>query len=282
MSISRRKFLKMTAGAVGGTLALTGGYLYFGDQANYPALERVQIPLKNLPAALRGLTIVYLSDFHLHPFTEIEGLRRAVLLATQLQPDLIVLGGDYVTHEAEAIFELAPVLASLNARYGVFATIGNHDIWTNVRVVKRGLTGVGLPILVNEGLVLDVGGAPLYLAGLDDAWSGRPDLPAAMANWPAGAPVILLAHEPDPADFYAKDNRVSLQLSGHSHGGQIRLPGRGAFVLPHLAEKYDMGLYRVNDTWLYTSRGLGNVAEPLRLNCAPEVTEFTLINTEGE
>jgi len=94
---------------------------------------------------------------------------------------------------------------------------------------------------------------------------------------PAETTTILLAHEPDLADRFARDGRVSVQLSGHSHGGQVRLPGIGAVILPYLGRKYDLGLYQVNGMWLYTNRGIGNVAEPVRLNCPPEITEITLV-----
>ena len=129
----------------------------------------------------------------------------------------------------------------------------------------------------NKGVTLSINNTPLYLAGVDDGWSGRPDLPAALANRPAGTTTVLLAHEPDLADTFSRDQRVSLQISGHSHGGQIRFPGIGAFILPYLGRKYDRGLYRVNEMWLYTNRGLGNIIEPVRFNCAPEVTEITLV-----
>ena len=272
--INRRKFLQLSAALLAGATALTTGYLHWQNEADRPVVDRVQMPIKNLDPALEGFTIALLSDFHLYPFTEIEVIRQAITLANGLSPDVILLGGDYVTREAEAIFELAPLLAQLNAKLGLFAIIGNHDIWTNVEVVKTGLSEARLPILVNQGLTLTK-----YLAGLDDAWSGRPDLLAALANLPTDAATILLAHEPDPADLYAQDGRVNLHLAGHSHGGQIRLPAIGPVILPYLGQKYDLGLYQVNDMWLYTSRGIGNVTEPVRFNCPPEVTEITLVGS---
>jgi len=276
MALSRRKFLTLSAGAVAGSIATTS-YISANNEAGQPAVERVQIPLKNLPSALEGLRIVWLSDFHLYPYTELDVLLRAAAMAASLNPDVLILGGDYVTREAEAVFELGPTLANLNARYGVFSIIGNHDIWTNIDVVETGLAKARIPILKNKGVALSINNSPLYLAGVDDGWSGQPDIAAAMENQPDGATTVLLAHEPDLADQFSLDPRISLQLSGHSHGGQIRFQGIGAFVLPYLGRKYDMGLYRVNDMWLYTNRGLGNVTEPIRYNCPPEVTEITLV-----
>jgi len=275
--MNRRRFLKVGSAVLAGSVAVTTGYLYANDEAGRLVVERVQIPVKNLKPALEGLRIVQLGDLHLYPFTELAHIRRAIETANSLQPDLMVLMGDYVTRQAEAIFELVPLLSSLNARYGVFTIIGNHDIWTDVKVVQLGLAEAGLSILRNEGVTISVGQALLYLAGVDDGWSGRPDLEAALAEMPAKTTSILLAHEPDLADQFALDGRVSVQLSGHTHGGQIRLPGIGAVILPYLGRKYDLGLYQVNGMWLYTNRGIGNVTEPVRFNCPAGVTEITLV-----
>ncbi len=130
---------------------------------------------------------------------------------------------------------------------------------------------------MNKGIPISAGKGTLYLAGLDDGWSGQPDLQATMQNHPAEAPTVLLLHEPDLADKYSQDKRIAVQLSGHSHGGQIRFPKVGALILPYLAWKYDYGLYNVNGMWLYTNRGLGVTNEPVRFNCPPEITEITLI-----
>jgi uncharacterized protein len=211
-------------------------------------------------------------------YTQLELVQKAVTLANGLQPDLIVLTGDYVLESEESIFELAPALAALNARYGIFTVLGNHDLWTNAKTVRRGLQQAGLPVLINEGVSLSVGPAELYLAGLDDGWSGQPDLKPALAQLPPDTPAILLAHEPDLADTFALDGRISLQLSGHSHGGQVRLPGLGAPVLPYLGQKYDQGLYQVGSMWLYTNRGIGLGPAPIRFNCPPEITEITLVS----
>ncbi len=276
MKITRRRLLATSGAVVGGALAAGVGYLTWHNEADQPVVEPVQIALQNLPPALEGFTIALLSDFHLYPFTQLDLIRRAVDLTNSLKPDLILLLGDYVWRDVEAIFDLAPVLAGLNARYGLFSILGNHDLWTDVAVVKAGLAQARLPLLVNQGLTISAGKGSFYLAGVDDIWSGQPDLEAALEAAPAETPVILLAHEPDPADNFSLNKRVTLQLSGHSHGGQIRLPGAGALITPYLSWKYDMGLYDVNGMWLYTNRGIGVTNVPLRYNCAPEITEITL------
>lgn len=279
IEMNRRQFLKvfgqvMAGYAIGGT-----GLYQYGRrvEAQQLSIEHVQVPIKNLKPALEGFKIVHMSDIHLHPFTQIEFVQEAVALANGLKPDIIALTGDYVTSKAESIFELAPALALLKSRYGVFASLGNHEIWTNPALIRNTLEQAGLAVLVNGGVSLDIDGETIYLAGLDDLWDGKPDLNAALAGSPPGVPVVLLAHEPDFADDIALDGRISLQLSGHSHGGQVRLPGFGAFILAPHSEKYDQGLYNVDGMWVYTTRGIGLGGVSYRINCPPEVTEITLV-----
>ncbi len=275
--ISRRKFLGLGAAAFLGGIAVGGTYLYINDESKEPVVEKVQIPIRALPESLEGFTIAILSDFHLYPLTQLPLIETAVAMTNALNPDLTVLLGDYVWHEVEAIFDLAPALGKLNARHGVYSIMGNHDLWTNVDIITAGLEEAHLPILRNKGIPIPAGKESLYLAGLDDGWAGNPDLALTLANRKADATTVLLMHEPDLADKYALDDSIALQLSGHSHGGQIRFPYVGAIILPYLAWKYDMGLYKVKDLWLYTNRGLGVTNEPFRYNCAPEITEITLV-----
>lgn len=278
MKMSRRNFLKAWGQiVVGGGLAAFGGYKYATRiEPEWLVVEQVQVPLQNLKPALEGFKIIHMSDIHLHPHTQIDFVQEAVSMANDLNPDLIVLTGDYVLQGADSIFELAPVLANLNARYGIFTIFGNHDLWTSREIVHTGLNEAGIPVLNNQGVSLNAGGELVYLAGLDDIWSGQPDLQAALDHAPPNAPIILLVHEPDYAPTVSLDGRIALQLSGHSHGGQVRLPRIGAPFLPPLGRKYDQGLYKVNDMWLYTNRGVGLSRIPIRINCPPEITEITL------
>lgn len=275
--MSRRQFLAWAGLAAAGGIAAAGTYIYANNELDELVIEKIPIAIKGLSPALEGFTIAVLADFHVYPFTTIEFIEQAVLKANALKPDLTVLLGDYVWHEVEAIYDLAPVLARLNAKHGVFAAAGNHDYWTDINVIRSAMREAGLPLTVNQGIPIPASGGEFFLAILDDGWSGQPDLHAAMQNHPPGAPTVLILHEPDLADRYAADPRIRLQLSGHSHGGQIRFPGVGALILPYLAWKYDMGLYQVNDMWLYTNRGLGVTNVPARFNCSPEITEITLV-----
>ena len=276
--ITRRDFFKLAGISTFAVLGATTAYSILGNEAESPVVEHVQIPISNLPTALDGFRIVQISDIHYYPFTTIGLVNRAVEMANQLKPDLTVLTGDFVWHEAEAIFELMPSLAQLNAKHGVFAGLGNHDLWTDVEVVTQAIRQESLPLLVNQGVPISVGKSTLYLASLDDGWSGKPVLSDAMANYSDNAITVLLMHEPDLAPRYAPDERIHLQLSGHSHGGQVRLPFYGPLVLPYLSWKYPMGLYNVDGMWLYTNRGLGTTNVPLRVNCPPEITELTLVS----
>ena len=279
MKLTRREFLK-TLGYVTMTygIAALGGYNYATKvEPKWLIVERVNVPIKGLKSSLEGLKIVQLSDIHLHPHTQIDLVEKAVQIVNDIAPDLIALTGDYVLEMAESIFDLAPLLSQMNARFGIFSILGNHDLWTNAEAVQLGLEDAGLPVFVNEGLTLDIEGEPLYLAGLDDGWSGEPDLNAALEDCPADTPAIVLMHEPDFIGEIAQDPRVSLQLSGHTHGGQVRLPGIGPLALPTYGRKYDIGLHKVNQTMLYVNRGLGVIGPPVRFNCRPEITEITLV-----
>ena len=241
-------------------------------------LERVTLPFPNLPPALAGLRIAHLSDLHTSRWIGADYLGAAVDLVLAQRPDLVVLTGDFLHHNRHVqrhAETCAGALARLRAPLGVFAVLGNHDYWGSPRMVVRAFQDVGIPTLVNQAQRVPVGDDALWLVGLDDARHGLPDLPRALADVPDDAFTVLLAHEPDVADV-AHGYGVHLQLSGHSHGGQVHLPDVPTTWLPLLGRKYPRGLYRVGGMWLYTSRGLGSAFPPIRLNCPPEVTLLRL------
>lgn len=275
-TFSRRQFFAFSGLATAGALVAGSTYLYINDESEQLSIEKITLPIRGLAPSLDGFRIVQLSDYHLYPLTQLGIVERSVTLANELNPDLIVLTGDYVWHEVEAIFDLAPALDKLNAKHGVFAINGNHEIWTDPKVIQAGFAQTSIPLMINESVTISEGNGSFILTGLDDGWSGEPDLDTAVQNSPNDIPIVLLMHEPDLADQYSLDPRIVLQLAGHSHGGQIRFPKVGAPVLPYLGRKYDMGLYQVNEMWLYTNRGIGVTNEPIRFNCPPEITEITL------
>ncbi len=246
------------------------------DESQDPIVEQVLVPIKNLKSSLEGLTILQLSDIHLRPFTQPSLVKKAVEIANRLHPDLVVLTGDYVWLNREAAFDLASILSGLNSRYGVYSVLGNHDYWLDLQVIKTAFAEARLPLLINQGLEVSAGKDALYLAGLDDGWSGKADLKQALEKASDRVPIVLLLHEPDLVDQTSLDPRIALQLSGHTHGGQVRLPGKPSMFTPYLGKKYDQGLFRINNTWLYTNRGLGVISVPFRYNCPPEITLLTL------
>ncbi len=279
--LSRRAFLRWALGVPLGVAAAAAGsvgYAY-GVEPDWLTDERVTVRVPDLPSALKGLTIGHLSDLHWGPYTGQREVRAAVERINALSPDLIVLTGDYVLYSAGYAAPCAGELAALRAPLGIYAIPGNHDYWTDIGEVTAQLRAAGLTLLRNSAQRLEVGGIPLWLVGVDDVWEQHHDLAAALAGVPRDDPVLLLVHEPDLADEVARvPHRILLQLSGHSHGGQVNLPLLGRPVLPWLGQKYPAGLQSVPGSRLqvYTNRGIGLIAPPLRFNCRPEVALLTL------
>jgi uncharacterized protein len=277
--LTRRKFL---AGGVLGLAALAGADTLFVEPRDLQP-RRVTVLLRRLPEAFDGFRIAQISDIHFGPYMGRAGLERAVRLAESFHPDLLALTGDFVSHpwhkpngRAGAMFiePCADALAQLKGTRMV-AVLGNHDHSNGAKIVEAGLKQREISVPRNASLPLERGPDRLWIAGIDDAWVGRADLPRALTGIPKDEATILLAHEPDFAD-QATRFPVDLQLSGHSHGGQVRLPGVGALVLPEMAQKYPMGLNRVGALQVYTNVGLGVINPPVRFLCPPEVTFLTL------
>jgi predicted MPP superfamily phosphohydrolase len=277
MSIERRAFLRL-AGGTAIAAGLGGGIAEYAArfEPNNLKVERKQVRLPKLPSGFDGFRIVFLTDLHLHPFTTTELIRRTVEISNALRPDLVLLGGDFVCGFAEAALELAPILARLDAKHGLFAVLGNYDYYRGARIVVEGLRQASIRVLMNEGVRLTIGTGSIFLAGIDSASAGRANPLAAFSARKNEAVSLALVHEPDYIDQLSRQVQVDLQLSGHTHGGQVRIPGLGAIVLPPWGQTYVEGLYRVGSSQIYTSRGIGMVGVPCRFNCPPEVTEITL------
>jgi len=280
--ISRRHFLAAGACATGG-LALYAGEI----ERHATQITHRDAFLPGLPPAFDGFRVVQLSDIHLDEFTEPYFLRDSVAQVNRLAPDAVFLTGDYVTHEIGtrkfaigAAWQCADILKTLECRQ-VYAILGNHDLMVSGEEVTRAFTSNGIPMLINSNLPLERGGARIWLAGLDDAVRGQPNLngaiPASIRHI-AHEPVVLLCHAPDYANRVAAHpagQAVALMLSGHTHGGQVRFPFLPPVYLPELGKIYIEGWFHVGGVQLYVNRGLGSVGVPFRLDCPPEITVFT-------
>lgn len=291
-SLTRRKFFELTtAGAVTGGLAVASYGTIF--EANRPQLVSLEVTLPRLAESWDGFRIAQLSDLHYDDYFSVVPLRKAIDIVNRLKPDLIVLTGDFVTSPlqpsghsraraaAAPIEPCAQCLSQLRAPSGVLAVLGNHDVDTDAARIIEVLQSHSTQVLRNRSLPIEREGKRVWFAGVDDVLAGKPDLKLALGGIPPSEPVVLLAHEPDFADF-AAHYPVDLQLSGHSHGGQIRLPLLGAPYLPKLGRRYPWGLRRIDSLVLYTNVGVGTIRIPMRLNCPPEVTLITLRATRSQ
>lgn len=249
-------------------------------------VERLTLRLPRWPQALDGFRLAQLSDLHFGDFLYEPYFNAVVEAVNREKVDLALLTGDYVTYDslyrsgrAEVLaflWSCARVLSKLRARHGCYGVLGNHDIAIGGDEVIAAFADSDIQVLRNRAVAVEHGSGRFWLGGLDDAGQGRPNISNTLSGIPPEDSVVLGVHEPDVADLMVSSG-IALQLSGHSHGGQIRLPGIGAIVLPYGAQKYPMGHYRVGPMQLYTNRGVGVVNLPVRLFCPPEITILTLV-----
>ena len=236
-------------------------------------VAEVEIGIRSLGSAFDGLQLLLVSDIHTGAFLPPPILSQTFERLASLAPDVILLCGDLITTRLEDLTENLEAFAALGAPLGVFAVLGNHDHYTeDVGALKQQLEETGVELLHNRSIELKCGGDRLFLAGIDDWLMGEPDLPAALEG--VERPTVLLSHNPD-SFFDAAASSVDLVLSGHTHAGQIRVPGLGVLVRQ---SRYglDDGRYRLGECELVVSRGLGAVGLPLRLACPPEAVLIRL------
>ncbi|MBI1276565.1 MAG: metallophosphoesterase [Anaerolineaceae bacterium] len=279
--ISRRRFLKISAvSAFGTVIAGVGGFAYAHDvEPENLEIVPVELHLPRLDPAFDGYRLAQISDIHMGTGITTERLLHIAEMVNAQNPDVIALTGDYVTNGdiSYLLPGLKEGLSKLQARDGAFAILGNHDHWTDPTAIRIMLGQSGLVDMSNTIHTIRRGNAMLHLAGVDDYWEGLDRLDSVLAQLPAEGCAILLAHEPDFADISAETGRFDLQISGHSHGGQVRLPILNrAIHVPRYSVKYPMGQYQVGSMIQYTNRGVGTIAPAVRFNCRPEITVFTL------
>ena len=277
--LSRRRLLKIASrSALAAAVAGAGGLGYSHEiEPELLDVTEVRLPLPGLAPQFSGYRLVHITDIHLDERMSEGYLHEAVRRVNELAPDAVAITGDFVTYSPERFApRLTDVLGALTARDLRVAVLGNHDHWAGPDTVRRVLRDAGVRELANSWHTLRRGGAQLHLAGVDDVMVGEDRLDAVLESLPPDGVAVLLAHEPDFADRSAATGRFALQLSGHSHGGQVRVPLLGPPVLPPLGRKYPSGLYQVGQMQQYTNRGLGMLPPRVRLCCRPEITLLVL------
>ncbi|NJM42264.1 MAG: metallophosphoesterase [Anaerolineae bacterium] len=284
--LNRRNLLK---GLLGIPVTGYGAWLYTTKvEPSWLQVNTVPLTLPRLHAAFDGYRIVQLSDLHVDNVWMTTGrLRHIVNTVNQLAPDLVVITGDFITPAPNTTLgQILSELKRLMARGGVLAVLGNHDHWTDAAWVRNELTMRGVRELDDTWHTITRDAQTLHVAGFHDLWqqmnvrapltTHTPQLNQLAAAMPSEGAAVLLVHEPDFADISAANGRFDLQLSGHSHGGQCRIPFGHAPMLPTFGRKYYSGHYRVGTMQLYTHRGVGMITPQVRFNCRPEVALFTL------
>jgi predicted MPP superfamily phosphohydrolase len=281
--MTRRRFLAAAGCAVGGLA------VYSGEIARHEIeVTHSDVFLAGLPQAFEGFRIAQISDIHMDEYTEPFFVRDVVHRMNRLKPDAVFLTGDFATYglmpnkfAIGAGWQCAGLLDALDCR-ARYAVLGNHDLMVGPIEISQALTDHGITLLRNSHTAIERGGARFWLAGVDDPVQGNPlpdlAIPETIRNLPR-EPVILMCHAPDYADLllgHPSGSSVALMLSGHTHGGQVRLPFIGATALPQMGKKYVEGWFRVGPMQLHVNRGIGTVGLPFRLNCPPEISLFTL------
>ncbi len=222
----------------------------------------------------KPLRLVALGDIHFDPLYEESYIAQVVGTINRLRADLIVYTGDFISERLDRVAALADLLAKAQARLGAYTIAGNHEDWTNVAYVGGVLDQrAGIRMLRNDTIAVP-GEDGVYLTGLDSFFAGWPQ-PAIIDRTPPDSRHIVLVHEPDPF-LTLDDPRIRLQISGHTHGGQVRLPLVGAMILPKWGRDFQQGLYTRGARQLYVNRGIGTLSVHLRINCRPEITVFEL------
>ena len=272
----------LAGGAIGviAAMSLSARELYIARYINpySPRLERVELQLPPMIASMDGLKIGFVTDTHVGPFISLDDVQRALDLVRAEKPDLLLLGGDYVSESPRYLAGAAELLGMLAAEapLGSYAVMGNHDYSISGAYAIRALAGVGIPILRNDVAEVTVGSDSLWIAGIDETLLGSPDPAGTISKVPKGGAALALWHEPTFAEQAATAGAFA-QLSGHTHGGQVRLPVIGPIGLPIHGHRHVIGLSSANGMPVYTSRGVGVYRPPIRINCPPEVTIVTFV-----
>jgi predicted MPP superfamily phosphohydrolase len=268
--------LLLTIPAIAAVAALP--WLTYGSYRAYsPAgVTRWQVRVAGLPRAFDGLRVCCVSDLHLGPNADADAIRARLRPMARLKPDLILFLGDYASTWPRGQHQAAQIMAQYEAPLGVYAILGNHDRWLGEGHALRALREAGVRSLVNEHITLTRGRDTIYLAGLNDPFTGAADFGATFAGIPKGACVVLMSHTPDVIDE-AEARGAALVVAGHTHGGQVCLPFLGAVIArSEYGRRYAHGLFYRDGTALFVTRGVGEIAPYVRFNCPREIALLTL------
>lgn len=283
--------------ALGSVLAAVGVLAYGRYVEPYwLAVERATLALPRLESPFDGYRVVHISDIHMDGWMTPERLDRIVDLVNEQEPDLVAITGDFVAVSADYASDVSGPLKRLRAPDGAVAVLGNHDHMNDAAAVRRALSSAGVIDVSNRVHTLCRDGSALHLCGVDSVMEELDDLAGVLEALEHRQPgcAVLLAHEPDFADESAATGCFDLQLSGHSHGGQVKLPFLNApYIVPLLSRlgfsfvppliyEYPSGLYKLGKMYQYTNRGLGVIYARFRLNCRPEITTITLRTPQRE
>lgn len=282
---SRRDFLKVATilGLDTFLLGLMGAGYMSRVEPSWVEVRRMRLKLPRLPRVFSGLRLAQLSDIHIGPWMPLDRVSELLKTSLAQSPDVLALTGDFVlTYGRRSLSyhrelnEFSGLLTEFSRQIPVMAVLGNHDHWYSDLQIRESLERGGAQVLANSVYPLERGSSRFYMAGIDDAYEGKDNLEAVLRKLPEGVGAMLLSHVPDFADASAATGRFDLQISGHSHGGQVALPFIGPPILPKWGEKYFSGLYQVGKMFQYTNRGVGMTFPAVRFNCRPEITIFTL------
>lgn len=239
-------------------------------------INQLDLTLPKLDRAFNGYRIVQISDLHAGDGIDRSHLETVVAAVNAQNPDLVVITGDLVSRKPRQHVELLDTLAKLHPRDRTISVLGNHDVYNDPEPIRQALQQAGVILLENTISTIERGEATLHIAGVGDVFAEQARLSEVIAKLPDTGAAIMLAHEPDFADESAATGRFGLQLSGHSHGGQIRLPFYDGY-LPELARNYPLGRYQVGGMIQYTNKGIGTIKIYSRFNCRPEISVFNLV-----
>lgn len=277
--MTRRDLLK--AGLLlGGAVAIDT----FAIEPREPVVERLTVGIRGLPRPFEGFTICQITDVHHGPIVPRGYVEEVVRRANALGPDLMVLTGDYIDQDREYVAPCLETLSGLRSPNGITAVLGNHDHFVGGEYSARAVRDHGIRLLRNEHYLIEKGGEAVCIAGTRDYYEDVPDAGLALRRVPEDIPRILLNHHPDYCEYLPPGERIDLIISGHTHGGQVRVPvaGYAPIVPSSFGQKYSGGLVRLKrrgETPVYVSRGVGVVFLPMRFNCPPEITLVTLRRT---